>query len=143
MRSVIHDLRSCAGLVVAGILAMPGSGSGIAAEPASSWSTTVEVANPPAASDVRALRAALGADDHTAILQALQFTLDEVGDGATYVWRRKDGPLNGTVQPTAAFTDAHGRVCRHVVLVLRLADYTRRMEGIACRGSDKRWSLSG
>ena len=88
------------------------------------------------------MRAALGADDHTAILQAVAYTLDEVGDGATYVWHRKDGPLNGSVQPTASFVDGSGKVCRHIVLMLAIADFSRQTEGIACRGDGRRWSLS-
>ena len=85
----------------------------------------------------------LDAADEIAALESVQIALSEVGDGATYVWHRRNGRLSGVVQPTASFKGAAGRVCRHIVLTLSSADQTRRTEGVACRLADGRWQLEG
>jgi surface antigen len=118
----------------------------LAGEEASGWSAVVEAARPASTSrsgDIGLLKAMLDRDDHIAALEAVQFALDEVGDGATYVWHRKSGPLRGAIKPTASFRDAKGQVCRHILLSLSLGTHTRHVEGIACRGTERRWSLAG
>lgn len=80
-------------------------------------------------------------DDRVATLQAIQFTLDEVGDGATYLWHRKEGELHGYVKPLATFRDEQGRVCRQLRLALTVGNFTREVDGAACRDEDKRWLL--
>jgi hypothetical protein len=82
-------------------------------------------------------------NDEIAALEAIRVALTEVGDGGTYVWRRQHGRLNGIIQPTISFKDGAGRVCRHIVLVMRLGTATGRAEGIACRLADGRWQLDG
>ena len=116
-----------------------------AQEPAG-WTATIErqaasVATPET-DDHGGVRARLGRDDEIAVLEAMQFTLDEVGDGATYLWHRKVGPLRGFVRPTASFRDQAGRVCRHLVLGLSHGKSKRQIEGIACRGDARRWDVS-
>lgn len=93
--------------------------------------------------DFQALRTRLDGNDRVAALEALQVALDEVGDGSTYVWRRKEGLLGGMVKPTASFRDAKGAVCRHLILKLTLGDASRQVEGIACRDADDRWRIDG
>jgi hypothetical protein len=90
-----------------------------------------------------ALRSKLDPLDRVAALEALQFALDEVGDGATYVWRRKQGTLGGQVRPTSSFRDTAGKICRHVVFALSLGTVTRQVESIACRATDRRWLVEG
>lgn len=83
----------------------------------------------------------LGFSDERAALQALQFALNEVGDGSTFVWHRKAGVLSGTIRPTAAFVDDKERLCRHVVLSLTAGDRKSTIEGIACRTPQGHWQL--
>ena len=117
-----------------------------AAEQGQSWTATVTGSAPATkavAADARAIRSALTLDDQAAALEAVQFALDQVGDGATYVWHRKEGDLHGSVHPTASFLDAKGKVCRHIVMTLTVADFTKGVEGIACRDDARRWALEG
>jgi surface antigen len=81
--------------------------------------------------------------DAIAALEAVQLALTEVGDGATYIWHRKNGRLSGAIQPTTSFKDTSGQVCRHIVVALTSGDYSRKAEGIACRLSTGVWTLEG
>jgi surface antigen len=76
-------------------------------------------------------------------LRALSAALNRLGDGSTYIWRRDEQKLRGLVTPTTSFRNSHGKICRHVVYTISRGKSTRRMEGIACRNADRRWSLSG
>ncbi|MEO0617775.1 MAG: hypothetical protein AAFZ01_00680 [Pseudomonadota bacterium] len=115
------------------------------------WSVTVERGAPIAEDgNVVARRATgmtgpfrmrLGFDDKRAALQALQFALNEVADGATFVWHRKAGLLSGTVKPTAVFLDEDQRLCRHVVFTLNAGPRKSSIETIACRDEDGHWSM--
>jgi surface antigen len=87
--------------------------------------------------------AGLDENDEIAALEAIRVALTEVGDGSTYVWRRRHGRLSGIVQPTTSFKDAGGRVCRHILLIMTVGTATGRAEGIACRLADGRWQLDG
>jgi hypothetical protein len=89
------------------------------------------------------LNATLNATDEVAALEAVQWALTEVADGATFVWHRQHGRLSGLVQPTASFKDASDRVCRHLVMMLTSGGYSRKAEGIACRQADGVWLLEG
>lgn len=89
------------------------------------------------------LRSRLNDGDRIAALRALHYALQEVADGTTFVWRRHKSPLKGFVRPTAAFRNADGLVCRHIVYGLSVASYVKRIEGIACRGRDGIWSILG
>jgi surface antigen len=88
-------------------------------------------------------RTQLDANDEIAALERIQYALSEVGDGATYVWRRWHGQLSGIVQPTSSFRDTDGRVCRHMVVMLTTGTRTKKQEGIACRLPSGRWQLDG
>ncbi len=81
--------------------------------------------------------------DEIATLNAIHTALQTVGDGGAYVWHRRHGLLDGIIQPTTSFKSADGSVCRHIVIQLNSGAYSREVEGIACRGADGRWSLSG
>jgi hypothetical protein len=85
----------------------------------------------------------LDESDQIAALERIQYALSEVGDGATYVWRRWHGGLAGVLHPTASFKDRSGKVCRHLVVLLTTGKLTRKMEGIACRLPSGRWQLEG
>lgn len=85
----------------------------------------------------------LDAADEIAALDAVRVALTEAGDGSTYVWQRNHGRLNGAVRLTNTFRDGEGRFCRHIVMSLTAGRYSRRTEGIACRGDDRVWSLDG
>ena len=89
------------------------------------------------------LRAQVEPGDDIAALDAIETALTQAGDGAVYVWRRDHGRLSGAVRPTSTFRDADRRICRHLEMELRLGTYTRRIEGIACRGADRVWVLEG
>lgn len=100
-------------------------------------------ATPWTPSDQPAIRANIEAGDDVAALEAIEIALTQASDGATYVWRRGNGRLVGAVKPTKTFRDADSRMCRHIEMQLRLGTYTRRTEGIACRGDDGVWNLEG
>ena len=90
-----------------------------------------------------ALRAKLEPDDPVAVLEAIGYALAEVGDGATYIWHRTDGPLMGNVRMTGSFRGAGGAVCRRFTLTLVLGDMARPADAIACRDADGQWQLGG
>ncbi len=110
----------------------------------SGWSITVERTAPAkeAASSITGpFRLRFGFADERAALQALQFALNEVGDGSTFVWHRKKGVLSGKIKPTAVFVDDKDRLCRHLVFTLTAGDRNSTIEGIACRTDDGLWKL--
>ena len=90
-----------------------------------------------------ALRAKLAPDDPVAVLQAVGFALNEVGDGATYVWHRMDGPLMGNVRLAGTFHDSSGAVCRRMTLTIILGDVARPVDLTACRDAGGQWELGG
>lgn len=83
----------------------------------------------------------LGAGDQVAVLQALQLALNRIGDGGTFMWKKHDTNLKGIIKPTAAFRNAGGQICRHVIYMLSLGDFRKQIEIIACREADGRWRL--
>lgn len=89
------------------------------------------------------LKPQLDSTDEIAALEAIQIALTEVGDGSTYVWHRTGGRLSGIVRPTTSFRAGTDRVCRHVEFMLTAGTYSKKSEGIACRGTDGIWSLDG
>ena len=97
----------------------------------------------PAGATLADLRAKLDGSDRALAVKALGLALNELGDGATLVWRRPSRGLVGKIKPSSAFRDDEGRVCRHVVYSLTLGQYVRQVEGVACREADGQWSLAG
>ena len=94
--------------------------------------------------DIGELKRHLSRADHVAALEAMHYALNELGDGATFVWNRKAGIIGGMVRPTSSFIDAHGSICRHVIYKLTVANYSKQIEGVACRTGDARgWEISG
>ena len=89
------------------------------------------------------LRARLDESDRALAVKALGLALNELGDGATLVWRRPERALVGKIKPSAAFRDNEGRICRHVNYAITLGDYAKQVEGVACREIDGEWSLEG
>ena len=89
------------------------------------------------------LRARLDESDRKLAVKALGLALNELGDGATLVWRRPERALVGKIKPSAAFRDKEGRICRHVNYAITLGDYSKQVEGVACREIDGEWSLDG
>lgn len=81
--------------------------------------------------------------DDIAALEAVEIALTQASDGAAYVWRRGHGRLSGAVRPKSTFRDADRRICRFIEMEMRLGSYTRRTEGVACRGADGVWLLEG
>lgn len=79
--------------------------------------------------------------DEIAALERIQYALNEVGDGSTYVWRRWHGGLSGVIHPTVSFKDKDGRICRHLVVLMTTGELTKRIESIACRLPSGRWEL--
>ncbi len=89
------------------------------------------------------LRAVLDESDREVALRALHIALDQLSDGAAFVWRSKARKLTGVIRPTMAFRDDSGRVCRHVVYTVALGRFQKRIEGVACRGLNGGWTLAG
>ncbi len=89
------------------------------------------------------LSAKLTSDDPVAVLEAMRYTLDEVADGATYVWHRVGAPLQGAVRPVASFRDDSGAVCRRLSVTLSFAGASRWTDAVACRDEGGRWVIGG
>ena len=124
-------------LLAASVITAPAKSQSL--ETSADWSASVDGEGSVGAGD--ALPIKLKLDDRVAALQAIQFTLDEVGDGAIYLWHRKEGELHGFVKPIATYRDDQGRVCRQLRLALTVGDFSREVQGAACRAEDKRWLL--
>ena len=97
----------------------------------SDWSVSVEI-----------LPDRLDGRSRATALRALHVALDQLSDGATLIWRKKSLALEGVIRPTAAFRDRKGRICRNLTYRLKIGDYAKRIEGVACRQIDGSWSLS-
>src|SRR5262245_53672097 len=89
------------------------------------------------------LQTGLDEGDEIAALEAIRIALTEIGDGATFVWRRGNGRISGVVKPTSSFKNADGKVCRHLVIGLAAGRRTGQIEGVACRLENGRWQLDG
>jgi surface antigen len=89
------------------------------------------------------LQANLDEGDEVAALEAIRIALTEVGDGATFVWRRANGRISGVVKPTSSFKAVDGKICRHIHIVLAAGKRTGQIEGVACRLDNGRWELDG
>lgn len=100
-------------------------------------------AKPPRKPKLAAYPAPLDESDEIAALESVQFALSEVGDGATYAWRRSHGRLSGLVKPTRSYKDASGAVCRRAIVILNGLDGSKRTETSACRGANGVWRLDG
>lgn len=87
------------------------------------------------------LKQSLDAEDRAAVLRAVGTALDEVTDGASYVWTRANGRLTGVFQPIRSFRSDAGETCRHLVITLTSGAYSKRTEGMACRQSGGTWTL--
>jgi hypothetical protein len=109
--------------------------------PGTALADEISAAEPANITDPRFER--IGWRDRVATLNAVHKALAEIPDGASYVWRRKDGELAGVVRPTSSFKSEAGSVCRHIILALSVGGYARQIEGIACRLDDGGWRLDG
>lgn len=81
--------------------------------------------------------------DTLAALESISIALNEVGDGGTYAWHRRDGRLSGMAQPLGSFKNAAGLPCRRLIIMLSSFERTRRIDGVACRAASGRWQLEG
>jgi surface antigen len=106
-----------------------------------SWQA--EVAAAPDPGGTGPLSAKLTDDDPVALLEAVRYALDEVADGATYVWHRVDAPLKGAVRPVASYRDDSGAVCRKLSVTLTFEATSRWIGAVACRELSGRWVIGG
>lgn len=121
----------------------PVTPAAVAADPMTTASVVIDTESAKQPATFSELRSHLDSSDRDLALNALQVALTELSDGATLVWRRPSRELTGVIKPVSAFRDDEGRVCRHLIYSLSLGTYVRQVEGIACRGADGNWSLSG
>lgn len=128
--------------LVFGILARPASADSL---PPTSGVSTAPAAPTQATpwSSLAELKAQLDHVDRLAVLEAIHVGLSDAPDGATYMWRRHNGKIAGSVRPTTSFRDGNGKVCRHLVFQLLLGEHMRQIEGLACRQDDRSWLLEG
>ena len=89
------------------------------------------------------LKSELDQIDRLAVLEAIHVGLTDAPDGSSYMWRRHNGKIAGSVRPTSSFRDTYGKVCRFLVFQLLLGEHLRQIEGIACRQDDRSWLLEG
>ena len=117
-----------------------------AANSADAWQADVAAGDPaadPTPDSSETLQAGVTPDDPVAVLEAVDYALKEVGDGATYVWHRTDGPLQGAIRPYASFLDDSGAVCRRLSVTLTFGATTRWTDATACREPAGRWVIGG
>lgn len=95
------------------------------------WATSVDI-----------LPDRLDGRDRATALRALHVALDQLSDGAALIWRKRSLKLEGVIRPISAFRDTKGRICRHLTYQFKIADYNKRIEGVACRQTDGSWTLS-
>ena len=74
---------------------------------------------------------------------AMNYTLNEVEDGSTYLWRRTEGPLRGAIRPTASFRDNAGSICRRLSVTLTVGPVSRWTDAVACRQASGQWVIGG
>jgi surface antigen len=125
------------------LLSAPAPLSLIAEEPLITGAVQIDAESAAQPANFAELRAQLDASDRAVALNALQVALNELGDGASLLWRRRSRGLTGVIKAVSAFRDDAGRVCRHVSYSLSLGTYAREVEGVACRESNGSWSLAG
>jgi surface antigen len=125
------------------LLSAPAPSSLIADEPLSTGSVMIDAEGAVQPGSFAELRARLDATDRAVALNALKVALNELGDGASLLWRRPSRALTGVIKAVSVFRDSEGRVCRHVSYSLSLGTYVRQVEGVACREANGRWALSG
>jgi hypothetical protein len=111
-----------------------------AASPKIAWPDTPFTLSPHSLAE---LKADLDQGDRMAVLEAIHVGLSDAPDGATYMWRRHNGKIAGSVRPTTSFIDREGKVCRFLVFQLLLGEHLHQIEGIGCRQDDKSWVLEG
>jgi len=87
------------------------------------------------------LQTMLDEGDQVTALHALQIALSQIGDGATFAWKKNNKDLKGVIKPTAVFRNSDGQICRHVIYALALGPYRKQIEFIACREAGGRWRL--
>ena len=87
------------------------------------------------------LRARLDDSDRITALHALQTALNQTEDGGTFMWKKNNRDLMGVIKPTAAFRNAEGEICRHVIYAISLGEFRKQIEVVACREADGRWRL--
>lgn len=87
------------------------------------------------------LQTKLDEGDQVTALHALQMALSQIGDGATFAWKKNNKDLKGVIKPTAVFRNSDGQICRHVIYALALGPYRKQIEFIACREAGGRWRL--
>ena len=100
-------------------------------------------AQPMPSASLAQLKSELDQIDRLAVLEAIHVGLTDAPDGSTYMWRRHNGKIAGSVRPTSSFRDTYGKVCRYLVFQLLLGEHLRQIEGIACRQDDRSWLLEG
>jgi surface antigen len=105
--------------------------------------TTSHPSQPLQSATLSELKSELDQIDRLAVLEAIHVGLTDAPDGSTYMWRRHNGKIAGSVRPTNSFRDSHGKVCRFLVFQLLLGEHMRQIEGIACRQDDRSWLLEG
>lgn len=105
--------------------------------------TSTHQSQPLSPATLSALKSELDQIDRLAVLEAIHIGLTDAPDGSTYMWRRHNGKIAGSVRPTSSFRDLHGKVCRFLVFQLLLGEHMRQIEGIACRQDDRSWLLEG
>ena len=98
---------------------------------------------PMSSASLAQLKSELDQIDRLAVLEAIHVGLTDAPDGSTYMWRRHNGKIAGSVRPTNSFRDTYGKVCRYLVFQLLLGEHLRQIEGIACRQDDRSWLLEG
>lgn len=109
-----------------------------------SWGYSISVEpQPQSQMTYRDLKNRLNREDFLASLKALNTALNQVSDGATFVWKRKKNGLKGAIKPTSAFRNDDGQVCRHLMFSLYIGGYVKSIQSFACRGDNGRWVLEG
>lgn len=128
--------------IVFGVASRPAL-AGASADLTGLGDTTSHQSQPLSPATLSELKSELDQIDRLAVLEAIHVGLTDAPDGSTYMWRRHNGKIAGSVRPTSSFRDISGKVCRYLVFQLLLGEHLRQIEGIACRQDDRSWLLEG
>lgn len=108
----------------------------------------VPIPRQPKSSPSHGLRSSLSAhlprftrDDAIATFGAIDYALDKVSDGFTYVWHRAHGRLSALITLHGTFVSAQAETCRKLRIELVSTKRTHAVSGIACREKTGIWRL--
>ncbi len=83
----------------------------------------------------------LTCQDHRAVYDTTQSTLEQYPSGRTATWNNPDSGHWGTVKPTRTYLNDHGQNCRQFEQTIYIDGNPKTGTGLACRQRDGTWQI--